>query len=320
MATHRSHCRSFTGQKGITLVEILVAIVIMSIVTVATMALYTTTSEGYRNVDADQEIQNNGRFALDQLAVAIRHAGYQERVFTPGDGSDQFGDTIFNSAYMMDNGKIPTRHIEAVNNSVITSLSSSTDFGVAGANNGVNASDVLTSRFFGSQISTDAASGSSSIMQSCMGIAGGYPTGVDDLVVSSFSVRILKNEPELYCKGKTTAGVWEGNQIVRGVETFQLVLGVSTDVTSLQPVRWLSPEQMVATDWPNVMAVRVGMVIRGAVGSVPLPPAALVYYPLGEAFANGNTTNSFQFTAPRDTRLRRVFNATYKLRNHTINR
>lgn len=320
MTTTCPHHRLRSIQSGITLVEILVAIVIMSIVTVATMALYTTTSESYRNVDADQEIQNNGRFALDQLAIAIRHAGYQERIYIPGDGAELHSDRVFNSAHMIDNGIDPVKHIEGVNNSKIASFSSDTDFGTAGANNGVNASDVLTSRFFGSNQVADDTSAASDIMQSCMGVSDGYPSGSDDLIISSFSVRLFNNEPELYCKGKTSAGVLEGNQIVRGVETFQVLFGVSDAATSLQPVRWLSPEQMLATDWANVMAVRVGMVVRGSVGSAPLPATALLYYPLGEAFANGNTGNSFVFTAPRDTRLRRVFNATYKLRNHTINR
>ena len=52
-------------QAGLTLVELLVAMVLMLLVAIATVAMYNVSSSSYRTVDANQELQARARFPLE---------------------------------------------------------------------------------------------------------------------------------------------------------------------------------------------------------------------------------------------------------------
>ena len=52
-------------QRGLTLVEMLVAIVLMFMVTLATVALYTTNSSSKRTIDASQSLDDTARFVFE---------------------------------------------------------------------------------------------------------------------------------------------------------------------------------------------------------------------------------------------------------------
>lgn len=93
-------------------------------------------------------------------------------------------------------------------------------------------------------------------------------------------------------------------ELVPGVEDMQVLYGVDTNGT-LTPSEYVTADQ-VTTDnnWPNVVSVRVALLLRSPMGAVTLPPSATSYNLLGTVI-----------TAPRDTRLRRVFTSTIMLRN-----
>jgi type IV pilus assembly protein PilW len=107
---------------------------------------------------------------------------------------------------------------------------------------------------------------------------------------------------------------------VRGVESLQILYGIDSDAaTSNQgvPNKWLrSKDFLTPADWTRIRALKVGLVIRGDVGSAPTGPQ-LPLYPMGEAFAGGNTTSDYMFTPPAngDGRLRKAFTTTILLRN-----
>ncbi|WP_018954729.1 PilW family protein [Thioalkalivibrio sulfidiphilus] len=63
-------------QKGLTLVEIMVAIVISLILTAGIIQLFLGTTQTYRFQEALSRIQENGRYAMEVLARDIRMAGY----------------------------------------------------------------------------------------------------------------------------------------------------------------------------------------------------------------------------------------------------
>ena len=293
-------------QRGLTMVELLVAMVLMTMVTLATVTLYSVTSDSYRTVDADQELQNNARYAMDVISYAARHAGYQERVYVDHMSSD-VSDTFF-----------PTvKQIDGVDNSKISNYSTDSDFGTVGGNNGENNSDVLTVRFFGS-MKLPGNSAADTAMVSCLGKNNQYPSGGSaELMVSSFSIKVLDGEYELYCKARNTNNTnFDGQPIVPGMETFQVMYGIATADDKTVPERWLHANQLVAADWPRIMAVRVGFVLRGKQGSAPVPTSALTYYPMGQAFTGADTSAGMVFTAPIDGRLRRAYTATFKVRNN----
>ncbi len=64
------------GQAGYTLVELMVAVALTGIVTVAIYKSYISVSTGYDVQDQLVEVQQNARVAMDRMVREIRMAGY----------------------------------------------------------------------------------------------------------------------------------------------------------------------------------------------------------------------------------------------------
>ena len=299
-----------SNQRGLTMVELLVSLVLASLIILATTALYSVTLSSYRTVDANQEIQENGRFALEVIGQAARLAGYQNYTQRDGDGEEntrRFAASSF-----------PT--VRGFNNSKVASTTSSTDDGATN-NGGYNLSDTLAFRFHGASVLNDATKPDGSMID-CQGVAQNYPANADDVALSLFWVAIdSTGEPALQCisRGSPAAGTLTRNPqpILKGVETFQVMYGLDTNGDRI-PRQWVSGQSIAATDWVKVVAVRVGLVIRGDLGSSQGQSATAAdnnLYPLGKEFTGTSTEAGLVFAAPNDGRLRRVFNATFKLRN-----
>lgn len=310
-------------QQGLTLVELLVSLVLMLLVTMATMALFVVTNSSFKTVDAGQEMQDSARFAMEIIGQAARSAGYQERTGPPT--TSDYTDIVFGPATVDESAW----RVQGANNSMLAA-GNSTTFGSA---NGVNGSDALIIRFFGSNLPDPTNplvpkySGGNPVpdgtMVDCSGRAIPYPTGSLDVGVSAFFVKTLAGEPELYCKSyDPTSGLYSDTQIVRGVETFQVMYGVDTNGDDV-PDQWLSANTAwntatAAPNWNNVVAIRVGMVLRGPAGSAQGRSATASendLYPLGRAFTGGSTEAGLKLTPSNDGRLRRAFATTFMIRN-----
>ena len=299
---------TFSAQRGVTLVELLVSLVLASLITLAATALYSVTLSSYRTVDAGQEIQENGRFALEVIGQAARLTGYQNYTQRDGDGDDNTRRFVVSS--------FPT--VRGFNNSKITVTTNITNDGATN-NGGINQSDTLALRFHGSSSLADASKPDGSMID-CQGVAQNYPLNGDDVALSLFWVaNDSVGEPSLQCisRGDPTAATLNRNTqpILKGVDTFQVMYGLDTNGDSV-PRQWVSGQSV--TNWQQVVAVRVGLVIRGGVGSSQGQSATAAennFYPLGKEFTGNSTEAGLIFAAPNDGRLRRVFNATFKLRN-----
>lgn len=67
---------SLTQQNGVTLIELLVAMVISMFVLLAVTTVYVTTKNTYRYQETIVQLQENARYATSVLASEIREAGY----------------------------------------------------------------------------------------------------------------------------------------------------------------------------------------------------------------------------------------------------
>lgn len=321
-------------QRGLTLVEIMVSMVLMLMVAIATVALYNVSSSSYRTVDANQELQDSARFAMEVIGQAARSAGYQDRT-GPATSSEQLADEVFGPTHR------DTWRIEGRNGAVLSGGTSSMSYSNSGV---VNSSDALVIRFFGANMPDPANPALAKFvggkpvpdgsMIDCSGRAAPYPVGSADVGVSAFFVKVLNGEPELYCKSwnsNAPTPAFSETQVVRGVETLQIVYGVDTSVPPDEIAdRWLSADAIsdddtVNPNWNNVVAMRVGMVLRGPVGSSQgqsATPTDNALYPLGKAFTCESTATSctpseaaHKFTPPNDNRLRRAFATTFLFRS-----
>ncbi len=101
--------------------------------------------------------------------------------------------------------------------------------------------------------------------------------------------------------------------LVANVEDLQVVYGIDTDVSGSP--NYQSADLYVAAptaaQWPNVVTVRVCMLIRSANNGLTTSPQKY----LNCAGALGTATGAAAFSTAGDLRLHRSFVATYNLRN-----
>lgn len=310
-------------QRGLTLVELLVAIVLMLMVTMATVALYSVNSSSKRTVDASQGLDDTARFAFELIGQAIHDAGYPGAV--PEESDTGLTRRTLSNPFDLCVGSSDTKPcpILGFDNSKVAS----TQGAVGGASSGgVNGSDSLAIRFNGASDSAQARQqgrGNGSV-KTCGGNSVALTDDETQLGMSIFWVATYKGEPELYCseeyyQADSPAG-WKrlNNPMARGVETFKIMYGVdcqgSPCVRDGVPDRWVSAADVGAGNWPYVKAVRVGLILRGPPGSAQAASGDDLY-PLGKDFSTGLSAAGLKFTPPNDGRLRRVYTTTYMLRN-----
>lgn len=299
-------------QRGLTMIELLVSIVLMGLVTLGTVTLYSATSQSYKTIDSSQALNDSARFAFEVIGQSLRIAGYQEYM-----RSDPSMRSLAGNLYpTVCTSTSPRCPIKGFDNSKITSLGTSADFGATN-NGGINFSDTLGVTFSGSSLINDPATPDKAVVD-CQGVAQPLPmTDATDLGVSLFWVTTSSGEPELACISRGTGAGRSSQVIVRGVETFQVMYGIddSTPADSL-PNKWVSAQSV--TDWMKVRAVRVGFVLRGQPGSsqgTSQVASENILYPLGQAFIGTSTEQGLAFTPPNDGRIRRAYTSTFMLRN-----
>jgi type IV pilus assembly protein PilW len=90
--------------RGFSLVELMVAVTVSSLLLVGVVALFASSRASYETTERLSRIQENGRFALDQLATDIRSSGYQScaRGTTPSRMSDYSISTVVGNPAVTD--------------------------------------------------------------------------------------------------------------------------------------------------------------------------------------------------------------------------
>lgn len=307
-------------QTGLTLIELMVSLVLVGLITLATMALYTVAASTYKTTDDNQQLQDNARFIFEVLSQATRQAGLQDATQSSlyGSATDPPINMIrakFNTAEFL------PAPLFGYNNATV--INTTTDFGAPHDNGGVNFSDVFGVRYFGSSrldgSVLDPGTPDGSIID-CRGVPVGYPVDASTIGLSLFRIAInplTGNEPELQCINRQrTGGPWS---IVRGVETMQVMYAVDANGgADPSPTRWLNAQQVdTAALWPQVRMVRIGIVLRGSPGSAQTQEPVL--YPLGKEFSSVGgtplTESGLQFVPPNDGRLRKTFAFNLSIRN-----
>ncbi|MEO8388357.1 PilW family protein [Polaromonas sp.] len=327
-----SHGRSHS-QAGLTLVELLVALVISTVIAVAAVSALVASRQGFSTVDAAAQLRENARFATELIRRLGVQAGFDDVSWA---ASSRVGGDPTN----------PDPNVTGFNNST-SSASDPSNVAVArtGATSPGYGSDVLVIRY---QIaSTFPSSGVSDLsMIDCSGNASTVvPVNRDDRAWSVIHVApsAVDGELSLMCSSANpTTGVISVQPIIRGVENFQVLYGVVGVIPNTAPTglptssvadRYLRADQMTVPgnlmgtndNWRRVRSLRIGMILRGPVGSFPEGQTQPTLYPLGQAAdSSGGTAGSALssatdpgtiFTPAVDRRLRQVVTFTIHLRN-----
>jgi type IV pilus assembly protein PilW len=73
---HESLSLSARRQRGLSLIEILVSLMISLFLIAGVIQLFISSKQTYRSYDALSRLQENGRFALEAMSRDVRMAGF----------------------------------------------------------------------------------------------------------------------------------------------------------------------------------------------------------------------------------------------------
>lgn len=301
--------------KGLTLIELLVALAISLVIVIAAAAFFLGSSRSRDTQDGASQLQDNARFATEVITRSIQQAGYQ--------------NYIWNTAGAISRREVspPSDNepdIRGYNNSA---AGTSTNNGTHDlSTNRINNSDTLVTRFQGSS----NASGADGSMIDCMGRPLPQP---DILVTRYYSIFEIRQsagsaEPELRCKYASINGtgtvIFTSEPIVRGVESLQFMYGVAPNADSAANT-WKNAQQVdngcsgaaCVANWQLVRVVRVGMVLRSPTAvAVTTAAGTSTVAPLGASFSQNISTAPDTLTVNNtDGRLRKVVTFTVNIRN-----
>lgn len=302
---------------GVGLVEMLVALTIGMVVTLASAAMLVTANGDYLHHGATVRLNDGGRYAIELIGQALRQSAYADAA-EPG-------------------GAAPPAEEGAGIDGLDAHSVTRTGPGIADARaSSVNGSDVLAVRFGGA--GTGAGDGS---IVDCAGFA----VGASQQGWSIFYVAPGDDgEAELRCKYRTDSGGWSADAVVRGIDSFQVLYGVDTD-TPVDGVanRYLNATAVRALDdalivagasaaerererrrqsyWHRVVAVRVALLLHGESGT-RIGDAPMAYDLFGSDYTAaaqggdpGTRIDEAALPAPMRARSRRLFEAAVSLRN-----
>lgn len=307
--------------RGLTLVELMVALVIGLVVAAAAVAALLVARNGFTTVDSTAQLRENARFSADLIQRLAVQGGFEDvagrgfSVVPPDErppAIQGWDDSILNIADLPD---------------ALTNGSRSSGCGGVTDTSCLNGSDILMIRFWGTSPGADPTVADGSMIN-CAGV--GEPEGTE-LSTSIFHVvRSAAGEPTLACT-YLSGGVWTTVPLVPGVEALQVLYGVDnvtpgaapSGATDSVPDRYLRASQLVVAgdsaatlaNWRRVRSLRVGLLFRGPVGVAQDRDAtAQTYNVLGDGFSVAADTKS-QLTVPADGRMRQAVVFNVHLRN-----
>ena len=321
-------------ERGLTLIELLVAMVIGLVIVLAAVASLTVARTGFTAVDAASQLRDSGRFASDLIQRIGAQAGY-------------VSSDILTAAIGQSNDPARVPSIGGFN-SLLINTADPTAAGNARSNSDPGfGSDVLILRYQASRLFPDSNDTTADkTMIDCAGnaIANVLNPTDDSRIVSIFHVAINQGEPSLMCTYSATgAAPWTTVPLIQGVEKFQVLFGTDGVIAKAAPIatttpdipdRYLRADQIrvnasdvdTKANWRRVRSIRVGLVLRGAPGS-SLGNSGQTFHPFGEAASSGGTgvaagsafasidDDGTNFTPTADTRLRQTVTFTVHLRN-----
>jgi type IV pilus assembly protein PilW len=323
------------GQRGVTLIELMVALVLGLLVVLTASAAFIASKQLFNADSETQGLQDSNRFASYIIKTVIRQAGYTD--LTP-DAVKADGTVNIVSTFSMPQGNpSDPQNLDLVGaaNVASSSVDSSTGYGTNDSDTTASASDSLLVRFFGRANWENGKAGEADgTIINCIGLPQSPPGATPSMTDRTWNLFYVAmgpaNEPELNCKYRTDTGTFKTESIVRGVEVFKVMYGYDIDNNGT-PNKWLNAKQIAAqtltagTDscmpssctandkWRKVVAVRVGMILRSAKDNTTQKQmgdaSAYRLYPLGPEFS------AVSFAPPDDGRIRKVVTFTVAVRN-----
>lgn len=341
----RSVARVFRAggrQAGISLVEMMVALALGLLVTGVIGTVYLGSRQSYRVEEALSRIQENGRFALEVMGRDIRMAGYMgcsSRTLTPKNtlnnptafnynfaeplvGYESTGVGTWSPAVDPDiNDKLSGSDVLTLRSAIEANAridepfmnNSSADIHVTAdsdlkVDEIVMVSDCAAAAIF--QITNFNVSGAgNNVVHNTGGTSPGNATkdlgktfkNDAAILLPSTVTYYLRNNPAAAPALYRISATPPTGELIENVEGMQILYGVDTD-GDLTANRYVAANTVA--NMAEVMSVRVSLLLRSDGDNLADAPVPYTF--------NGVTVT------PTDRRLRRVFTATFGLRNRML--
>ena len=313
------------GHRGMSLLELLVALSLGALLMLAASTVLLATSGSYGEQSASARLDDNGRYALDTIARAVRQTAYVNW--------DSSAAPVAHAAY--DSASIAGLDAR--------SLGKNSE-GISGAlPDAVQGSDVLALRYYG----VGKEEGGDGSVLNCAGFAVGAAQTEAQRGWSIFYVaQGADGEGELRCKYRGANG-WGADAIIRGVDSFQVLYGLDTDTPPDGVANhYVNASALDADDaalvlagadaaarqrdfyrrthWKRVASVRVALLLHGEAGQVDkmaeLGPAQFDLFGKAYAEAHGAGDTGVRIAraalpAATRSRLRQLVQTSIMLRN-----
>jgi len=321
----RCHVRIRRREVGVTLVELMVALVLGLLIAAAAVAALIVGRQGFTSVDSSTQLRENARFAASLIERIAVQAGFENPSYGQFPASKIPGLRGFNNA-LVSAGTLP--------DGLAHGSRTSGNCGVSDTSC-MNGSDVLTVRFWGAS----RAGVADGTMINCAGVPEPEAPEAQGPAISVFHVvRGTDGEPTLACSYRNpTTLAWDTIALVKGVEAFQVLYGtdgvtpnvcaadVTTGADSVAERYLPAPQLDGATgtycenNWARVRSVRIGFLVRGPVGSAAVGVAKTWQVLSGTAaaysFVDATNDPGSSLAVPADGRLRQQMVFTVHLRN-----
>ena len=327
--------RGLHRQRGVTLVELMIALAIGLLVTVAMLKVYVDASRMYRFNEGLARVQENGRFALEFIRRDARVAGfwgcYSNAALTNGISATS-------GAYInVGAGHITGTSDDGLNSSDSITFRSATGSGALVTSGMSGTGDSVTVGSIGA-LSTDTAV----LISDCedgdlfqvTGIAGtalAHAAGADANISPNLNkayaagARVYEARQATFCigpgadpaqpalrrlvnpaPGQTCAS--NGDELLEGVENMQIVYGEDTDADADGANGDGTANRYVAfgasgLDIDRIVSVRISVLVRSINNNLTTEPSPYTF--------NGITVTP----GSADKYLRKVFTTTITLRN-----
>jgi len=309
--------RTHRPARGMTLVELLVAMALSLLIAIAAVSTLITSRQGFTTVDAASQLRDNARFASDLLTRVALQTGFRDVAYAATTREALAGapadpePPVFGFDDAVPAQGDPAHSVSA---------------------GGLNGSDVLVLRYQVPETYPGSGKADGSVID-CSGRSAtdaDLPKARDDVLANVFYVALHKGEPTLLCVPISPAGANGSPQpLIQGVESFQVLYGTdgvvpgkaSTGPADSVVDRLLRADQLTVpadpagtfANWRRVRNIRIGLVLRG-----PAMPqedrASLTLHPLGAAMVDAADHGS-TLAAPGDGRPRQAVTFTVHLRN-----
>ncbi len=328
-------------QRGFSIVELMVTLVINSLVLIAVVQLFIQNKANYTQQETLARMQENGRFALEYLTRDIRYADFWGCVPDPdnvtnqvvGGGLAQFGNgdglqatngtgpTAPDAGFNTNADTLTITRATNISGQVVANMADTADVITIGFNPSFNVGDVLSisdcqrgdvftvTGITGVDTDGDSVDDQWQIAHAEDDASSTQVNTSDDLSFNYSTLASLFTSASgiTYSIGTdATTGepaLLRNNQVlISGVETMQLMYGEDTSATQDGIVDRYVPANSV-TDFNNVISVRVTLLVRSE-------------DELNEAPISYTLPGIGTFT-PTDNRSRRVYTTTATIRNRT---